>query len=173
MGIPFLAETGKIVNLLPPVSIASGTSALYVDMRNYGHVDFVISTGANTSASSTGVTFQRATNTSGSSTQTLTLRSDYYHNAAALASASIANDTFVKTEASTSSTTFNLQSQANTIYIVPIDADDLGRLTSASVIADYNAVGITIDASGGATIAGVVAILTQARYQGAAPPSAV
>ncbi len=172
MAIPFLAETGKVVNLVPPISFASGKTVQLVSLANYGHVDIVITTGVNTSASATGITFQRALDTSGTSVQTITALNPqfYYHNAAALASASIANDTYVKT--TMSSAAFSLQSQANATYIIPFDADDFSRSLS-SVQKNFNAIGITVDSSGGATIGAITAILTQPRYSGANAASAV
>ena len=172
MANPFPAESWKVVNLVPPVSLTSGVSVAYVSLANYGRVDFIISTGAVTSAASTGITFQRATNTSGGQVQTVTAPTQayYYHNGAALSSGSIANDTFVKT--TLTSGEFHLEAIANTVYIIGFDADDISRSLS-SVQVNFNTMGITIDSSGGATIGGVTAILTQPRYSGASPPSAI
>ncbi len=172
MAIPFAAESWKVVNLIPPASVAGGKSVQYVSLANYAHVDIILITGAVTSAASTGITFQRALNTSGGSVQTVTAPTQayYYHNGAALSSASIANDTYVKT--TLTSGTFHLEAIANTTYIIPIDADDIDR-SKSSVQKNFNTVGVTIDSSGGATIAGVMAILSQPRYAGASPPSAL
>ena len=172
MAIPFAAESWKVVNLVPPVSLAGGKAVQYVSLANYAHVDLVLMTGAVTSAASTGITFQRALNTSGDSVQTVTAPTQayYYHNGAAISSASIANDTYVKTTLTAG--TFTLQAIANTAYIIPIDADDINRSLS-SVQKNFNTVGITIDSSGGATIGAVLAILSQPRYSGANAPSAV
>ena len=172
MAIPFAAEEWKVVNLVPPVSLAGGKAVQWISLAKYAHVDLVLMTGAVTSAASTGITFQRALNTSGSSVQTVTAPTQayYYHNGAALSSGSIANDTYVKT--TLSSGTFHLEAIANTAYIIPIDADDINRSLN-SVQKNFSAIGITIDSSGGATVGAVLAILSQPRYSGANAPSAL
>ncbi len=172
MAIPFAAESWKVVNLVPPVSLAGGKSVQFVSLANYAHVDLILTTGAITSAASTGISFQRALDTSGTSVQTLSAGPPlfYYHNAAALASASIANDTYVKT--TMSSAAFSLQAQANTTYIIPFDADDFDRSLSSVQVA-MQAIGMTIDSSGGATLGQVTAVLSQPRYSGANGASAI
>ena len=164
----YIAEDLKIVNLVGPVSIASGASAAYVNMENYTHVDFVVATGAVTSPSSTVIAIKRAKNTSGDSIQTQAI-TGYYHNKAALADASIDNDTFVRiTSLSTSSTAFKLQNQASTIYIIPIDATEITDVTGG-----FNSLGVEISSGGGATIASLTAILSGNRYSGVQPPTTI
>ena len=90
----FVSEEGKYVNLLPPKDINSAAhSAAYFSMALYHSADVYVTFGANGAVgSSKNITFTQAINTSGSSSAALPIGT-YRSNLAALASASIANDT--------------------------------------------------------------------------------
>ena len=164
----FLVEETKIRNLVGPVSIASGFSTVAVSMENYNHVTFIITTGVVASASSTTISFKYGATTAAASTALPLVPAQYYRNTSALASASVANDTFTKvTSLSTSSTAFKLVSQANGVYVIEIDANTI------PAIGTNKAIGIAADNAGGATIAAVTAILSGSRYASSNPPSAL
>ncbi len=160
-----IVENKKIVNLLPHKDIsAAAFSTAFVNMASYNHVDFIVTVGAN-GAGTKAVTVKEAKNTSGSSSAALALP-HYYSNAAALGSASIANDTFAKV--SMSSGTFNIAASTdNLVYVIPCDAD---QLTNAS---SMTAVGLGIATTSAACIAGCIAVLSEPRYASDSPPSAL
>lgn len=156
-----ITQEKKIVNLLPHKDISAGAfSTAYVNMENYGHVDFIVSIGAN-GAGAKAVTFKESI--AGSSSATLALP-HYYSNATALGSASIANDTFAKV--TMASGTFNIAASTdNLVYVIPCDAD---QLTSGKTH-----VGLGIATTSAACIAGCLAILSEPRYASDSPPSAL
>lgn len=156
----------KIVNLLPHKDIsAAAFSTAYVNMENYRHVDFIVSIGAN-GAGTKAVTMKEAINKSGSSAATITALDHYYTNVAALGSASIANDTFVKT--TLASGTFNIAASTdNIVYIIPADADKLNRSSSMTHL------GLGIATTSAACIAGCIAVLSEPRYMAADSPTAI
>jgi len=166
----YLVEEAKVVNLLAPKDISAGAhSTAYVNMKNYDHVDLLVTMGATGAiGSSVAVTVKQAVNTSGSSSAALNF-SHYYQNVAALGSSSTANDTYVKQSIASSSTNeFNLTPSTNNVqYIIPIDASLLSADSS------MDCVGIGVDTTSAATLCGVQAILTGARYKSDSPPSAL
>jgi len=156
----------KVVNLLPPKDIsAAAFSTAYVNMENWGHVDFIVVTGAN-GAGTKAVTLKEALNKSGSSATTLTAVGHYYSNVAAAASASIDNDTYVKT--TLTSGAFNIAASTdNQSYIIPVDNDQLnGALAKTHV-------GVGIATTSALAIVGCVAILSQPRYGKLNSPTAL
>lgn len=159
----------QVVNLLPHKDIsAAAFSTAYVNMEKYRTVEFIITTGAN-GAGTKAVTLKEAKNVSGSSSQTLVPvapMNHYYTNAAAAASASVANDTFVKT--TLASGTFNIAASTdNLCYRITVDADQLTRASSMTHV------GIGIATTSAACIAGAVAILRDPRYASSSPPTAL
>lgn len=168
----FLVEEGKFINLLPPVSVSSSAvSAAFVSMANYDHVDFVISFGAVASIASDKVTMRQAINTSGSSPANLAVNG-YWYNQAAVSSASIANDTYVrvpKASMSSSGAAFVLtnNSASNQVYIIPVEAEMLNQASSKK------AAGIAIATIAGTALIDIKAILSNSRYKAATPPSAL
>lgn len=169
-----ITQVSQIVNLLPPKDIsAAAFSTAYVNMKLYRHVDFLITTGAN-GAGTKAVTLKEAINKSGGNAATLVLATPvnhYYTNQAAASSASLANDTFVKT--TLSSGTFNIPASIiNCTFVLPVDSDRMTLNASASS-AQNTHLGIGIATTGAACIVGAVAILSQPRYQQAAMPTAL
>ncbi len=159
----------QVVNLLPPKDISAGAfSTAYVNMENYRSVEFIIAVGAN-GAGTKAVTLKQAINTSGSSAATLVPvapMNHYYTNAAAAASASIDNDTYVKT--TLTSGTFNIvASTDNLCYRLTVNAD---QMTNASSMTHL---GIGIATTSAASLVGAVAILREPRYADSAPPTAM
>ena len=161
-----ITEEKKTVNLLPHKDIsAAAFSTAYVNMKNYRHVDFIVSVAAN-GAGTKAVTFKEAQDISGTSAATITSPDHYYSNAAALASSSIANDTMVKT--TLASGTFNIAASTNNLtYIIPIDADKLNQSSSMTHL------GVGIATTSAACITGCIAVLSEPRYAGASPPTAI
>lgn len=162
-----ITQNMKVVNLLPSKDIsAAAFSTAYVNMENYGHVDFIITTGAN-GAGTKAVTIKEAQDKSGTSAATLTSATNYYYtNAAAAASASLDNDTYVRT--TLASGTFNIiASTDNLSYIVPVEGTELNQSSSMTHV------GIGIATTSAACIAGCVAILSEPRYAATDAPTAL
>ena len=162
------AQKAKVVNILPPKDIsAAAHSAAYVDVSNYQKATFFVQMGATGAVgSSKNITFTKAKDTSATSATSLPIV-NYWTNAAAIASASIANDTYVKQSAVASSgnDVALTASSNNIVYIFEYDADELGD--------GYDAIGVAVATTSAAAICGVTAILTEARYQNSSPPSAL
>lgn len=164
-----ITQERQVVNLLPHKDISTAAfSTAYVNMENYRHVDFIITTGAN-GAGTKAVTLKEAINTSGSSAATLVPvapMNHYYTNEAAAASASLDNDTYVKT--TLASGTFNIPASTdNLVFVLPVKAD---QLTNASSMTH---VGLGIATTSAACIAGCIAILSEPRYAQDGPPTAL
>lgn len=159
----------QVVNLLPPKDIsAAAFSTAYVNMKHYADVEFIITVGAN-GAGTKAVTLKEAKDKSGTSAATLVPTAPmnhYYTNAAAAASASVDNDTFVKT--SLSSGTFNIiASTDNLCYRIPVKADQLNNSSSMTHV------GIGIATTSAACLVGAVAVLKNPRYTDDTPPTAL
>ena len=164
-----LTSERHVVNLLPPKDIsAAAFSTAYVNMKNYRHVDFVISVGAN-GAGTKAVTLKEAQDVSGTSAATLVPvipNNHYYSNVAALASASIDNDQMARV--ALSSGTFNIiASTNNQQFVVPVDASILNNSSSMTHI------GIGIATTSAASLVGAIAILSDPRYAQDVPPTAI
>lgn len=166
----FAPEESKVINLLPPKDIsAAAHSVAYVSLKNYNHVDFIVTLGATSAVgSSKNVSVKEAKDTSGTSAQSLNIPY-YWKNSAALSSASTANDTYVKQSIASSSTNaFALSASTNNItYIIPIDASQLSQASS------MDCVGIGIDTTSSTALCGAVAVLSKSRYRSDNPPSAL
>ena len=169
MSQSLLTENCQIVNLLPPKDISAGAhSVAYISLKNYDAVEFIITMGATGGiGSSVAVTLREAKDTSGTSAANLPI-GHYYTNAAAVASASTANDTWVRTTVASSGATFKLTPSTNNItYTIPVKAEQL------SVDSSMDCVGVGVGTTGAATLCGCVAILKGSRYQSSSPPSAL
>ena len=163
----YIAETTKVVNLLPPKDIsAAAHSVAYVSLKNYDHVDFIVTMGATGAiGSSKAVTLKQAKDTSGTSAANLPI-GHYYKNQAALGSSSVANDTYTKTSVVSSGATFNMIASTNNItYIIPVDSQKLTQ--------SFDCVGIGIATTSAAALCGAVAVLSRGRYKSDNPPSAL
>ena len=163
----FIAETSKVVNLLPPKDIsAAAHSVTYVNMKNYDHVEFIVTMGATGAiGASKNVTLKEAKDTSGTSATNLPINA-YYKNEAALGSSSIANDTYTRTTVASSGATFALTASTNNIvYTIPVDGQQLSE--------SFDCVGVGVDTTSAAAICGVTAILSRGRYKSDNPPSAL
>ena len=159
----------QVVNLLPPKDIsAAAFSTAYVNMKNFRSVEFIISVGAN-GAGTKAVLLKEAQDISGTSAATLVPvapMNHYYTNAAAAASASIDNDTYVKT--TLTSGTFNIIASTNNLsYRLTVNADQLSNSSSMTHV------GIGIATTSAASLVGAVAILRDPRYADSTPPTAV
>ena len=159
--------TYNVVNLHPPKDTSAGAfSTAYVDMENWGHVDFVVQCAAK-GAGTQAVTLKEAINKSGSSAATMTNTKNYFSNIANAASTSLGNlDGFVKT--TLTSGTFNVAASTNNqTYIIPVDAEHLSRTSAMTHI------GIGIATTGAASLIGAIAILSEPRYAAETPPTAM
>jgi hypothetical protein len=151
------------VNLLPAKSISSSAHAVtYVCLRNYPKGEFIVNMGATGAiGSSVAVSLKQSKSISGSSSAALAI-GHYYTNAAAVASASIDNDTWVKTSVGSSGSSFKLTPSTNNItYRIPFDAMKLS--------ASYDCVGIGVAKTAAATICGVTVNLYGPRSNGPLP----
>ena len=161
-------QKNKIVNILPPKDIsAAAHSVAYVSVADYQHATFVVQMGATgATGSSKNISFKQAVNTSGSSSANLPIK-NYWNNVTALGSASVANDTYAKQSAVASSgnTVALTASTDNIVYVFDFDTSDLTD--------GKQAIGIGVATVSAATLCGVTAILSGARYAKASPPSAL
>ena len=141
-----ITQDRQVVNLLPHKDInVAAFSTAYVNMENYGHVDFIISIGAN-GAGTKAVTLAQAINTSGGSTAAITAYDHYYSIAAGVA-----------TKTTLASGTFNIvASTDNLTYVIPCDAT---KMTDG-----MSHLGLGIAKTSAACIAGCIAILSEPRY---------
>ena len=162
------AQEAKVVNILPPKDIsAAAHSVAYVDVSNYQKATFFVQLGAvGATGSSKNISFKQAANTSGSSSANLPIV-NHWNNITAIGSASVANDTYAKKAAVASSgnTLALTASTSNVMHIFEFDTDELTD--------GKNAIGIGVATTSAATLCGVTAILSGARYAKALPPSAL
>lgn len=140
-----------VVQLIPPHSHSasasySASSTTYISMKGY-HKGLVV---ANMGAITGAVTFafNQAQSVSGTTNTTLNV-DGYYTDAAAVASSSITNDTFVYTAYASGSSSQATGTTNSTLYAFPIDP--------AGFAAGYDCVGVA--AAAAAAIFGVTIIL--------------
>jgi len=148
-----ITQEVQVVNLLPHKDISTAAfTAAYVNMENYGHVDFIISIGAN-GAGTKAVTISEAINKSAGSAATITAFDHYYSVAAGVA-----------TKTTLASGTFNIvASTDNLTYVVPCDA---AKLTDG-----FSHLGVAIAKTSAACICGCIALLSEPRYAQAVMPT--
>jgi len=176
MGYNFaLAENCKIVQVDVPkdYSSAAGTTE-WIGMKHADKCHFIIETGTMTSTSAQAITLYVANNASGTKNKAIT-------SASAACTLSLphywvktaSTDTFVKT--TVASSTFNLtNTDDNKIFIIEVDARDMGTFIASSVTYDADYVRVNIPTPGAhACLRSVIAILTGNRYQEDSPPSAI
>lgn len=160
-----ITQNSKIVNLHPAKDISGSAFAVaYVNMENYGHVDFVVAVGVK-GGSALAVTLKEAVNKSGSSSAVLTGGTGYqYNNITALSSGSIQNDTLGKT--TLTSGTFNIAASTNSqMYVIPVEGTELNRSSSMTHLG--------IGVAAGAALVSVLAILSEPRYASTTAPTAL
>lgn len=143
-----------VVQLIPPHDHSgsgsySASSTTYISLKNYHGGVIVANMGTITGAVT--FAFKQAKNVSASTPAALSI-DGYYTDAAAVASASVTNDTFVYTAYSSGSSSQATGTTNNTVYVFPFKAEQLNQASS------YDCIGVAA-AAANATF-GVTAILT-------------
>jgi hypothetical protein len=155
-----VAESGHVVNALPPVDITGGTTTQAVDMATAGHVSFILQIGASAAAPGL-VTVQAGTATAavGSNVAGATALAFrcYKQETAGASHDVLTNGTDVTT------TGFTPSAADNIFYVIEIDADALP--------AGKPWVQVALANTTNSVIASVVAILSGLRYAGLATPT--
>lgn len=160
-------ENGKIVTVLQPQSVSnSAKETLYVSLRHWKKVAFVIQVGANagTGANHIAVTVKQASDSAGTGVKAVSFDRHYTQ--------AVTQSVDAPTVVATSSDTFNIVAgTANTMYIVEIQD------TQLDIANGFQWVKLSLGASGEAQaiLIGVLAVLYDGDYAGLAStlPSAV
>ena len=158
-----ILKQGTHVVQLIPAHAHSGSagyvsaSTPYISMKGYHGGIFVADMGSITGAVT--FKFRQAKDTSGTSQKALSI-DGYYTDAAAVASSSITNDTFVYTAYSSGSSSQATGTTNNTLYVFPFQAAQLDATNS------FDCVGVAAAAAN--AVFGVTAILYP-RYEGQVP----
>jgi len=154
-----LAQNFGFANVVKPADLngssLSKSSAVYVSMKGYNKVTFIIQCGAVGDASWSAAAYQAKTVSGSSISSTALTLTHYWTNAAA---SSISSTTLL-TRTTASSSKVTVTSTNNTLFMLEYDAK---QLTAAS---SYDCIGLAITNIGTAsTFANVLAILHDARY---------
>lgn len=150
-----IPEEGHVVNILPPVDInGSAQTSDYFCLKNYQHVDIILTLGV-TGAAST-VTVEESDDASGSNTTAIAF--SYY------AETTAAGDTLGDRTAATTAG-FATSTNDSVTYVISIDAS---QLTDG-----YPYLVLKMSDPSAATLASAVAVLSGARYQQENTPTAI
>jgi hypothetical protein len=160
-----LKQGAHVVQLIPPHNHSgsaswSASSTTYISLKGYHGGVFVANMGAITGAVT--FAFKQAKNVSASTPAALSI-DGYYTDAAAVASGSTTNDTFVYTAYSSGSSSQATGTTNNTLYVFPFQAAQLNGASS------YDCVGVAAAAAN--AYFGVTAILYP-RYEQQVPTPA-
>lgn len=173
-----LIENAKIVQVgVPADRGASPGAALtteWISMKKAQKCTFIYATGLLTSTSNQAVTLYVANNASGTKNKAITsagaaatLTMPYVYKKTA------STDTYVKT--AVSSSTFNVtKSSDSRIFVIEVDANQMGTFISSSVTYNAEYVRLSVATPGvHGCLSSCIAILTGLRYQEDNPPSAI
>lgn len=150
-----IAEKGHVVNILAPVDInGSAQTSDYFNLKQYSHVDIILTLGV-TGAAST-VTVEESDDSSGSNTTAIGF--DYY------AETTAAGDTLAE-RATATSAGFATSTNDGITYVISIDASELTE--------DYPYLVLKMSDPSAATLASAVAVLSGTRYQSKTTPTAI
>lgn len=157
-----LKQGAHIVQLIPPHSHSGSASYVsasttYISLKGYHGGVFVAEMGNITGAVT--FKFRQAKAVAGTSQKALSI-DGYYTDAAAVASASVTNDTFVYTAYSSGSSSQATGTTNNTLYVFPFQAQQLDVANS------FDCVGVAAAAAN--ALFGVTAILYP-RYEQEVP----
>lgn len=156
-----LVQNSKIVSALSPQDV-NGDGALvcdYVSLKYYNHLTVILHMGVVGDAAA--VTMKQATDVNNSQSDAKALAINYMW-----ANVGLTTDTLTKT--AVTSNTFNHAATAENIYVLEFDAAEL------DINNGFDCAALSIAAQAGAsTIISVLYILTEPRYAGTSPPSAI
>ena len=144
-----IAETGHVVNVLPPVSTAGGKTGDIFTMENYAHATIIIQAGA-TDADAGFVTIQSCDDFAAGNAADMVF--NYY------AETTAAGDTLGARTAAVAATGIDVSANDSIMYVIEIDANELP--------ATQPCIQVSFSAPGGANLMSAVAILSGSRYAG-------
>jgi len=149
-----VAELGHVVNILPPVDIGGVAKVSdYFSLKNYAHVDIIITCGVTGNAAT--ITVEESDDASGSSATAIAF--DYYQETTA------AGDTLAARAAATTAGISTGTNDSTTI-VISIDAQKLTDGYPYLVVKATNAA---------ANLISMVAILSGSRYASGITPTAI
>jgi hypothetical protein len=153
-GINF-AETGHLVNCIPPIDIdtAGATTGVTINMGTYSHVTFICTTGVTDAVPGT-ITLQEVATVAGVG---VAIPFTYYMEDTALGDVLSARNIIAGVGG------VALSANDNTIYVFEVDAS---QLTNGFPYIEFN-----WSNPGGSTFGSVVAVLSGARYSQPESPS--
>lgn len=150
-----IPEQGHVVNIIPPVDInGAAKTSDYFSLKNYAHVDIILTLGV-TGAAST-VTVEESDDNTGNDTTAIAF--DYY------AEATAAGDTLAD-RASATTAGFATSTNDNVTYVISIDAEDLSD--------GYPYLVLKMSDPSAGTLVSAVAVLSGARYAQENTPTAI
>lgn len=161
-----LTENGQIAAGIIPVNLATAANdGDWVSLKNYGHVAIVVFKGAGTAGEDPVLTCRQAQDVAGTGAKALTFtRID----------AKVGADLFtvgtftVVTQAAGNTYTDAVSAEAQAIFVVEFDADEL------DIKNGFDCVQVQIpDVGAGAQIGGALYILTEPKYGQQVTPSAI
>ncbi len=164
---PTLVQKYKFVNLLIGATTSVGpgnidTDAVrafdYVSMKDYGHLTLVVQLGVTGGASN--VTLLQASDVAATGEKALAF-STAYRNLTATGAADALSSFAVTSD------TFATSTNDGVMYVIEIDAEDL------DVDNGFDCVTIAMSDPAAATNVNILAILSDSRYPGATPPTAI
>jgi len=152
-----IPEQGHVVSIIPPIDVNGGaTVSDYFSMKNYAHVDIILTLGVTGAA--TTVTLEESDDNAGNDTTEITF--SYY------AETTAAGDTLgTRTAVTVASTGFDTSTNDGLIYVISVDAAELTD--------GYPYLVLKLTDPSAATLVSAVAILSGARYQKDGTPTAI
>jgi len=153
-----LAEEGQVIQSTPPVDSQSGAqTGDWISMKNYNHLTYIISRNAGTGTDNLVVTFDQATDVSGTDSQTLNI-TEYF--------AKLGTQTGVGTFTRVTQTAADGFTSTNpttaSLYVIEIDRAQL----DADDGFDCVSLAIADTGAAGAQLISVIAVLSEPRYPG-------
>lgn len=163
-----IAESGHVVQVLPPVSISGGKTGQRFSMANYDHASILIMIGVMAATAPSAILVKGCTAVTGGTATAIPFR--YYKSRGGGTSIDQTSPAVVATASGI--TAFDVASSE--FIVIEIDSAELDTLGDASNTTDYPYVEVSVTDTGNTTIMSIVAILSSARYagQGTSSPTA-
>lgn len=155
-----VAESGHIVQVLPPVSISGGKTGQRFKMHNAGHVSILVMIGVMAATKPTAMLVKVCQDVNGTGATAIAFR--YYKSKSLGLTVDQTSPPLVATAAGI--TTWDQGN--NQFYIIEIDAAEIDATGDASQTTDYPWIEWSVTDSGNATFMSAAAILSAGRYQG-------
>ncbi len=162
----FLAQQGQVISGFVPVNLATAANpGAYISMKHYHHLTVIFHKGVGASGQDPTLTLKQATAIAGTGVKALNFTDIWVKQGASLDA--IANFTRV-TQAAGNTYTSASAGEAEAIWMLEIDGEDLDRDNGFDVVAaDIDDIGST------SQIGSLEYILSRPRFAQASPPSAI